>query len=658
MPAPRNITLVLCLLCSILNTSRFPIAYAQNIMLPPSSLVIQGNPWGVTFQEIISPGFALERVELLAGPIWQVTARMSILQTEAYVAGGHTPVLFVSPHWVEIPSERSLVRPFILSPYVWLPIAATPPIVPGATTWPATSTIDTMDMVIGEFDYERLPGRVSLSNETQASLVNTPNVASSGGTHATIAQVYQLQIQIPHVVFTALQHTADQNSSTRALTVGVAYLHSEDHTYDHLHSGIVRVDEPDNLSGFARSFTAITSQRYSFMQQPTIQIFETVYEDSWTYIGVVTFAIEDGVTLPQIERNESVLAITPSITTSDESSWHTIACPNEIVTPTGCASDIADEAIPFCSIQPIWKDPTKTDIIAYRIKFLVPTHGKQPSVVDNLFIRLLVHAVETSQDLQNQPASTSTHSFMNIQVPFIASVIRCGGVVVREKTPSTDETIQLAIYTGTTLVPLIHNANSAPLLPEATATPLVASTASNFRARSILDSLLTTSLIGEDATFQLPSLKIIVFVDILTVHVRDTHLYETLLALSNGGSAYSVRSVDQHITLSAPFTEACSAQPNNCAVRELIRNQVVLLPAYVHVVSSIGDDVKWTNELFRDDATSPQIAQTFVENVYRVILPNQQYRRAAWVSTPYEWTDTNQAGTQDNTLIFTSFTVV
>jgi hypothetical protein len=658
MPEPRCSTLVLCLLFGILNTGTFPIAYAQSIITPATSLVVQGNPWGITFHEIVAPGFALERVELLPGSMWQVTARMSSLQTEAYTGGGYTPVLFISPESVAIPLERSLVRPFMLSGDTWLTIPATPPRVQVATTWPGTTTRDTLDMVIGEFDYAMLPGIDSLSLENNASLVNTPRVYTSISVHPTIADVHELQIHIPHIVFTALHDTVDQNASTRALKVGVAYLHSEDHNYDHLHSGIVRVDEmqvgvPDNFPGFTRSFTAITSQRYSFIKQPTVQLFETVNNNKWIYIGVVTFALEDGVTMPQFERNESVFGITPSITASDETTWLTLDCPNATDTPTGCASDLADKDMPFCSVQPIWQDPTnKTVIIAYRIKLQISKNGKQPTANDNLFLRLLVQAEETGSI---QPETT--HSFVNIQLPFLASSIRCGGVVVQEqsRTSSSEDNVQIALYSGMTLVPMQQTGNNAPLLPEATFSPRVASTASNLRARSIIDTLVTTSLIGDDASFALPFLRSVSFVDILTVHVRDPDLYETLLKLVNGGAAYSVNNPEKRISIAAAFSTACAALPTHCAIRELMRAGTVLLPSYVHVANSIEDDVTWVNKLVRDEATSPKIAQTFVENVYQVMKLNDRYRRVAWVATQYEWTSTDQTGIQDHTLIFASF---
>jgi hypothetical protein len=653
MPEPRCITLVLCLLCGILNTSRFPIAYAQSIILPPSSLVVQGNPWGSTFHEIIAPGFSLERVELLTGSTWQITARISILQTEAHIAVGYTPVLFISPPRVSIPSERSLVRSFILDTDVWLTVSATPPMNPDSHQWPTTDTIDSFDLVYGVFSYQQIPGRSSLSNETQGFLDNTPNVSTSMRTHPTIADVWELQIQIPHIVFTVF-HTGNLNVSTRALTVGLAYLHSEDHNHDHLHTGIVRVDEPENLSGLTRSFTAITSQRYSFIHQPGLQIFETFHAGSWMYTAVVTFALKDGVTLPQLESNSndsSVFGIAPSITASNVDTWHPLGCLNVSITPTGCASDLTDTSIPFCSVQPIWKDSTETEIIAYRIKIHITTDGKQPTAVDNLFLRLLVHAVEASKD--------TTHTFINIQTPLLASSIRCGGVVLQEQTlldGSTDDSVQLTLYAGTTLVPLNQN-TATPLLPDATFSPLVSSTASNLRARSILDSIVTISLIGEDATFATPSVQSIEFSDILTVHVRDQTLYDNLLLLTTGGTAYAVNSNDKIISISTAFSTACAALPTHCAIRELMRSQNVLLPSYVHVASSIQDDTIWANKLFTDEATSPTIAQTFIENVYGVMALNQRYRRVAWVATQYEWTNTEQVDIQDHTLIFASFTV-
>jgi hypothetical protein len=663
MSEPRCITLVLCLLFGILNTGRFPIAYAQSIITPSSSLVIQGNPWGITFQEIIAPGFSLERVELLPGSIWQITARISILQTEAHIAVGYTPVLFISPPWVSIPSERSLVRSFILDADIWLTVPATPPMNPDSQQWPTTDTIDSFDLVYGVFSYERIPGRTSLSNDTQGVLDDTSAVSTSIHTHPTIADVWELQIQIPDIVFTVF-HTGNQDVSTRTLTVGLAYIHSQDHNHDHLHTGIVRVDEPDNVSRLTRSFTAITSQRYSFIHQPSLQVFETFHIDNWMYIAVVTFALKDGVTIPQLEFNSSdssVFGITPSVTASNVTTWHTLSCPNVDVTPTGCASDLTDTTMKFCSVQPIWKDSTKTEIIAYRIKLLIPTYGKQATAVDNLFLRLLIHAVEASEDQDpSGSALQTTHSFINIQTPLLASSIRCGGGVLQEQTlldDSTDDSVQLALYAGTTLVPLNKNTDT-PLLPDATFSPHVSSTASNLRARGIMDSLVTMSLVGDDATFSTPSIQKIEFSDILTVHVRDRNLYENLLLHTTGGTAYSVNSNDKKISISETFATACAALPSHCAIRELMRSQTVLLPSYVHVASSIEDDTIWANELFRDEATSPKIAQTFIENVYQVMSLNDRYRRVAWVATQYEWTNTEQAGVQDHTLIFASFKIV
>jgi hypothetical protein len=197
----------------------------------------------------------------------------------------------------------------------------------------------------------------------------------------------------------------------------------------------------------------------------------------------------------------------------------------------------------------------------------------------------------------------------------------------------------------------------APPIASTSSYALVVSTASNLRARSILDNVITVALIGDDSVFKLPSLQQINIVDMISIHIRDAGVYQTLQASIRVGSAFSVGELDKYITTSESFDTTCASLPDHCARRELIRAGVVLLPAYTRVATNLADDTTWFNTLFNDATTSDLIAETFTQDAYKVFQPNMMYRRLAWVSTTYQWPSNTQIGLEDQTMILASYGV-
>ena len=656
MPAPTLPTLFLCLAFSFIGVknplfhSPFLMASAQSVVTPPTAHLLLGNPWGVAFEETVAFGFALERVELLPGLAWQVSARVSCAESSLIDTPEHTAVLFIAPAWTTVPTESEQVRTFLLSPNTWLPMGAAASILQS----PPSAT-GVKEFLVGDFNYETIP-RYNTSLEG-FGFVDTPITRASITKHPTIPDIDLIRINTTHEVFTTLSPTSDSTDSetSRVLTVGVAFLdatNGNSSANDHIYSGRVRVSDPETTP-FTRSFTVVTSQRYSFVESTDVQVIETFSDNGggWGYTAVVTFRLEDGVTTPQLESTESIFAIAPSIAATDESMWNTVHCPDmeQSTIPIGCATDLVRVNSSFCQTETVWRDAL-TNATTYRFRIKLAQYNTEPRPMDLLFLRLRVHAVDTKTDLD-----TEIHTFMNVQTPLLANTIRCGAMVVRR--PDSTDSVRLLLYTGSNLTPLHQGNVNIPLTPEATTYPLMAATASNLRARGIIDSIITIALIGEDEAFPLVGLRSVSMVDLISIHVRDESLHTILNNLVRTGAAYSVRFTDKHITTSQVFENTCAALPDHCARRELMRGGTVLLPAYAHVSTTLVEDTTWFTRLFNDETTSPLIAETFTLNMYTTFVPNKRYRRLAWVASTYEWPDIPQAGLKDHTLLLASFTV-
>lgn len=668
MPAPTLPTFVSCLTLSFLCINKslfrspFLMASAQSVIAPPESHLLSGNPWGATFEETVAFGFALERVELLPGLTWRVSARVSCPGNSFTDKPGHVAVLFITPAWATTPTESGQVRTFLLSPNAWIPINATASILQLAT-----STVGTKQLLHGYFDSDTIP-----RNSTSSGLEQMLNTSATITTHPTIPDVDLIHIDIPHDMFTILSPTpaSTDSETSRILTIGVAFLNvvnGNSNAHDHIYSGLVRVSDPETVP-LSRSFTAVTAQRFNFIETTNVQVIETysgnaeggiqsgLTETGWGYTAVVTFRLEDGVTTPRLDPTQSVFVIAPSISYTDESMWNAVSCPDmqQAVIPAGCATDLIRVNSSFCQIETVWRDPlTETGVIAYRFRVKLSQSNTAPSPTDQLFLRLRLHALDTNA--VGTKTHPEMHTFMNVQTPLLATTIRCGAIVVRR--PDSKDIVRLLLYTGSDLTPLQEGTPDVPLVPSATMYPHMAMTAPNLRARGILDSIITIALIGEDASFPPVSTQQVSMVDLISIHVRDESLHNTLNNLVRTGAAYSVRFSDKHITTSHVFQNACATLPDYCAVRELMRAGTLLLPAHTHVATSLMEDTSWFTRLFNDETTSPLVAQTFALNAYTSFQPNNRYRRLLWVASTYEWLDIPQAGLKDHTILLASFIV-
>jgi hypothetical protein len=622
-----------------------PRTKGLDVVVPPQAHIVAGNPWGIHFEETIAPGFALERVELLPARIWSVTARVSTVVRAAYTSNEpvetSTSVLFLAGPGVKIPTDSALVRHFLSAVDTWLPTNATASALQNPSDYALAS-----DLMIGDFDLQTLP-----TNETLT-------VSSSVTTHPTIPGVDLVRVVIPHGVFLALQNSSNGTAPRSSITLGVAHLHANagiGNPVDQIHSGVVWVENPEH-DLLSRSFSALTSQKYSFISQTNLQIFETFGSNSagWAYTAVLTLRFEDGVSNPVFEKEDSVFTIGPSVATRDAVDWSSGTCPetHQMNSLSGCATDLIDSNSSFCKIEPIWLDPvTQTEIIAYRMRVQLSEYTQQPLATDRLFLRFRISAL----DVEDKPI----YSFMNVQTPLLASSIRCGASVVQRQTtdPMLDP-VRLSLYSGVSLTPMQKDIGGvAPPIASTSSYALVVSTASNLRVRSILDNVITVALIGDDSVFKLPSLQQINIVDMISIHIRDAGVYQTLQASIRVGSAFSVGELDKYITTSESFDTTCASLPDHCARRELIRAGVVLLPAYTRVATNLADDTTWFNTLFNDATTSDLIAETFTQDAYKVFQPNMMYRRLAWVSTTYQWPSNTQIGLEDHTMILASYGV-
>jgi hypothetical protein len=663
MPAPRLHTLLGCIVLTVIGTARLPLVSALSTTASqPTSSVMVGNPWGVTFEETIAPGFALERVELLGGGVWQVTARLSVHEKAVYsdeaVVASRTPMLFISPPiGTVVPREGSSVREWIrtgrdiytgyTSPLPWV-LPAARPMHNFVTTFTPSNPFVYMQ---GSFNPSH-----SATPESKGLFV-TPT-AEHIAQHPTVGGASLVRITIPNEVFTAL---SSEVNNTRSLLIGVALMSHIAPSLDHIFSGLVRVHDMRHTP-VIRSFTALTSTRYTFFTHTTLQVIETQPATGgvWHYIGVVTFGLEEGISAPAVVATEGFFLIDASIASLSTSGpgWKPVQCPSApIQHPAGCATDLmaANASTSFCTVERIAVYGTATPV--YRTRLQLGVYTARPRTIDNLFLRMLVEAVDRD--------GSQTQSFMNVQTPLLASSVRCGAVLVREPslrepvnndTYLTTDPVVMSIYSGTRLVPMTQETTGAPLIESSLAYPVIASSVANLHARGILDSIVTIALLGYDDYF-LPILgRKVAMVDLISIHVRrDDNLYAVLDSQVRTGVGYTVDFTDKHITTSTLFDSLCSRDPTNCARRELMRGGRVLLPEHVHEDTTMAEDVVWTNKLFNEDGVDALVAKTFIENTYAALSPNM-HRRLVWVDSTYQW-DARQDLQRDHMLLIASYDV-
>jgi len=652
MPVPGEHIGVICLVILFTNTMRFPVASSLSVTVPPASLLLSGNPWGVTFEEIRSTGFALERVELLPNQMWEITGRLTIHESAVYTteatAVDRVPVIFLAPPGVVIPTESRNVQAFLSS---------SRSSVQTLKPWILQGRKDELTLFKSSHKYHFIVGNFSYS-EIPTNTLNTATVMPSATTSASLIEKHpsidgtsMVRITIPHTAVKILS-PADDSSETRDIVVGVALLSRTDMTQDHIYSGVVRLLDFKNTP-IIRSFTALTSTRYTFLTHTAMQVVETQINKVWTYVAVITFGFETGVISPYIDTSKGFFAVATSISRGDASAWKPIQCPSApLESLNGCAMDIFPANASFCTTETIVIGEDIPPV--YRIRVQLGQYASQPEPSDNVFIRMLVEGVDDG--------GSKIQSFMNVQTRLIASSIRCGALIVREPsvtdpvdedTYSGTDPVVMSVYSGTTLTPMTQDKTGAPLVQSTEAYPTTISSVSNLHARSILDSLVTITLIGYDYAFQLS--RKVFMVDLISVHVCDESLYNVLNSMVRTGVAYSVDFTTKRLTISPEFDLLCNDGSEVCARRVLISDSVLLQPSHAHIDMSLTEDIEWLNMLFDDVTTSTTIAETFGRNVYKTINPNSIYRRVVWVDSTYTWPASSKGPYKDRMLLIASF---
>ena len=629
------------------------VVFSLSVSSSPASFVQSGNPWGVVFEEISASGFALERVELLTNQMWEITARLSVTESSAYVEQAtsteRTPVIFLGPPELEIPSANINTRGFLASSALISKFLRPWLIENRVSQVPFFDESFPNHFIRGPFSYVDIPTNSPTRNFATPSETTSVDIVEK---HPSIDGCSLVRITIPHSAVTILA-PVDNDSGTRDILVGVALLSPSHPTRDHIYSGKVRLLD-FRSTPLVRSFTALTSTRYTFLTHTSMQILETQIDSVWSYVAVITFGLETGVSSPQIDTTKAFFAVSPSVAKSDASNWKPMRCPSE--TPaslSGCATDIFPTNASFCVTETILTGDDDTRPV-YRIRVQLGTYESQPETSDSVFIRMLVEGADD--------AGSKVFSFMNVRTRLLSSSIRCGAVIVRE--PSlTDpldgdsvlftDPVVMQVYSGTTLVPMTHDTTGAPLITSAESSPTTLSSVSNLHARSILDSLVTIALIGYDKAF--PMSRRVFMVDLISIHVRDESLHGVLNSLVRTGSAYSVDFTTKRLTTSPTFDSLCDEDSDICQRRFLMRNGELLEPNHAHTDMSMVEDTEWLNELFGDVTTSTSIADAFVKNVYKTLEPNNLYRRIVWVDSTYAWPVSKQDSSKDYMLLLASF---
>ncbi|KAJ1464310.1 hypothetical protein T484DRAFT_1758194, partial [Baffinella frigidus] len=549
-------TLTFMIVITLININHFVLRVtATNSQ--PNSHIVTGNPWGVVMEEATALGFALERVELLPDNQWSITARVTIdgmVENTAITA--NKPVVFLATPETEVPTNSREVRPFLFKVGQYAPTVGH---ATDATHWLVNGIKKEADLhtklsgVQGTFQYDQIPAQTPEAKATAMAL-NKTTTAVLTEQHPRIYGASLVTITAPDSVVTLLSANKDgENGSgcgsgaafvgsgcTRQIIVGLALLSTgiggfAQFDYDYVFYGTVRVPYDIQTTPLVRSFTAITTTKYSFLTHPTVQVIETLSETStFSYVAVITFGLSDGAKSAHVECGASSarFAIGSSISTTDAFKWKPLVCPTGPANLTGCATDFFPDNSNYCVTDTIWSNPvTKTDAIAYRVRVQLAKYTTQALPSDNIFIRIPVSAIDNSDN-------STIHSFINLKAPLLASSIRCGAAVVWDT--ATDETdfITMALYTGTMLTPMTLDSKGAPLVASTNVYPLVASTVSNLHARGILDSVVTITLIGDDEAFPELALRVVNMVDLISIHVRLESLYDTLDSMVHTGAAY------------------------------------------------------------------------------------------------------------------------
>jgi hypothetical protein len=646
----------------LLNIVTLHLVCTLRIASEPSSFMMSSNPWGVNFESTSAPGFALERVELLSNEMWEITARLSTHESAAYTKNEDDttrfPVIFMGSPEMLLPTQNRDIESF-LSAYTSPDNSLRPWLLEGRVEDVRNyeSATSSEYFLQGFFSYDDIPRH---SASQFSSIPSERTEAKFNEIHPFIEGTSLVQISIPHIAVQMLSRA--ELSGAHNILVGVALMStiktneglSKNPSQNQIYSGVVKLLDITKTP-VIRSFTAFTSTSFTFLSHTAMQIIETQIDNMWSYILIITFGLEQGFTSPHVDTTQGYFTISTSIANSDASDWKQVSCPKPLQSLDGCALDILPKNASFCTVEIVASGPDTPSV--YRIRMKLGEYKSAPTIADRTFIRMPVHATDGD--------GMKSVSFMNLQVHLLSSSIRCGAVIVREPSltnPADGDTfhktdpIVMTVFSGITLVPMTQDKTGAPLIATIDSYPTTLSTVSNLHARSILDSLVTVSLIGYDDAFALS--RNIYMVDLISVHIRDEALHDTMNSLVRTGLAYTIDFESKRITITPQFDSLCKVKSEVCAQRVLIRNGDLLEPSHTHADISVEEDTKWLNAMFMDVDTSKEIADTFISNVYKKLEPDQVIRRVVWVDSSYEWTElSTKSSTKEHMLLFASYNV-
>jgi hypothetical protein len=596
----------------------------------PYSQVVFDNPWQVAFETVYANGFSLQRVELLADNTWAIHG-LATLPTDAGA------VLFLVPTNVIVdnllPTTPTTIRPFLATQAILFSSSDS------LSSSERNSKEEAMEFIALSRTHN-FTGTVNTSSLYLSAHVVSSETPSSEdpSVDAIDTNMALIKLMVNRFNFTTPYHD---------LTLGVAFLHATRTDLDSIHVGTARIFNPTD-GRLTSSVSVVTQHTPHFVVDSTVKLLQVAPGQNYL---TVQFSLLDGFYEPLLQQSKSKFFLGSSAS-PDTTLWKPLCDDNNIVLSSSehaslqaCSSTHPDASLPLCRLVANTYSATASDPITVPISYtlLTPLPYMQDEVLANefLFIHFDLHANVTQR---TATAETHSNAFMgwNLKIPFQQSLTPCfNEILIEQPLLGGTHTVTINLYIGRALTPLTQDLSDNPTVSSSDVT--AALPLADIRAISLLDTLQTLALFGDDNVFKAPSLDSLQLVDVTLVHVRDTVLYGKLQKLMQLGLAYSVE--EQRLKISQEMVALCTNELL-CFIDPIMMNQLqvnenTINRQRIHVIEGDAlfpeEDLTWVNSFIGDKDAAPTIGTQFLQQIYSSLEPNARFRRVHLLDTRHDW---------------------
>jgi hypothetical protein len=634
-------TLLVCIICAFLGG-----VSAFEIIQTPYSEPIFDNPWQVAFDTVYANGFSLHSVELGVDNTWAING-LATIPSESGI------VLFLVPDPVDVPDIIDItedeIRPFIIT---------------------KTNIFSSDDLL------NPTANQSGTSSATQQATMQFAQDSRSHNFNGTInTSQLHLSVQVAEdsnanedthlAVVRIILHRFNFTTPYYDIFIGAAFLHTSTVHLDSIHMGTVRIFDPEN-DRLTSSVSAVTENNLQFVKNFAFKLLQVGTNQNYL---ILQFILHDSFHLPILQIPASQFFVGSSAS-ENPTLWSPLCDSKqedeqkELELLKSCSATSTNASLHLCELASIMSRTSTIESepitvpISYNLVLPIPFMHDNALDTDWLFLHLALHATqkEVAHATTASEAAHKVYMDWNFKMPFKQSLTPCVNEILAEsKDPDVVPDVEVKLFKGITLTPLtLESSDSEGVNPIGNMNSL---SIADIRAISILEKLQTLALIGVDSIYTPASLKMLDFVDITLIHVRDQPVYEQIQQLMRLGLAYSVQNT--RLNISSDVMSICNSQVS-CFVDPVLKNQKAANyvdgrqdpnvaneesseKSRLHYVESVVEDepalvdLEWVNNFIGDTSADPAIAIDFLKSIQRTLEPNYRHRRVNLLDTSFNW---------------------